>query len=117
MEQEHLLRCGNVFVFEKNASGISRWKDDREWDLDNQFDGLTTFIERTAISGQDSLRVLDDPATSRMRKTISDVSYNGITHHLVAYQSAAGSFENESHIPSTDPVLHGIWPREKLTIQ
>ena len=52
-----------------------------------------------------------------MRKIVSHVSYNGITHHLVAYQSAAGSSENETHIPSKDPVLCAIKPRKKLTIQ
>ena len=111
-EQEHLLRRGNVFVYEENASGISEWEDGREWDLDQQSDGLTTFIEHTSAS-----RASDESTAPGMRKIVSHILYNGVTHHLVAYQSTTNSSENEIHTPSRDPVLHAIRPRENLTIQ
>ena len=118
-EQEYLLKCGNVFVFEENASGISEWEDGREWDLDQQSGGLTTFIERTSASKPkpNPSRISDESTVPGMKKIVSHILCNGVTHHLVAYESAASPSEIETHMPSEDSVLRAIRPRENLTIQ
>jgi hypothetical protein len=81
-EREHLIKDGNIFVYEKHSSGIDLWNDGREW-MDASASGGSHVFWETEEEGKVPTRKQD-----ALIKRVFDISYNGMVHHVVSYDAA-----------------------------
>ncbi|KAH6955640.1 Gti1/Pac2 family-domain-containing protein [Ilyonectria sp. MPI-CAGE-AT-0026] len=122
-ERPSLVVSGNVFVYEQHSSGIVRWADGIRWgapEVVNDFHLYRRSVADLEASecaaqqgGGDTSRALDFPD----RKYTISVTVRGISHHLVGYFTLRAALAGELLVPTLDPRLCTLSPREELLSQ
>ncbi|KAH6952437.1 Gti1/Pac2 family-domain-containing protein [Ilyonectria sp. MPI-CAGE-AT-0026] len=123
-ERPSLVVSGNVFVYEQHSSGIVRWTDGIRWgapEVVNDFHlyrQLVADLEASECAAQqgrgDTTRALD---FTDLRKYTISVTVRGILHHLVGYFTLSAALAGELLVPTLDPGLCTLSPREELLSQ
>ncbi|KAH6981419.1 Gti1/Pac2 family-domain-containing protein [Ilyonectria destructans] len=134
-ERPSLVVSGNVFVYEQHSSGIVRWADGIRWGAPEVVNDFHLYrrsvadLEASECAAQQGggdtsqmngstdvghfLGALDFPD----RKYTISVTVRGISHHLVGYFTLRAALAGELLVPTLDPRLCTLSPREELLSQ
>ncbi len=85
-ELQCLFQSGNIFVYEENSSGITKWKDGLVWREEYLKDGL-----RIAFTKDKALV-----------KRSGTVEHNKTRHYVISYCVVENSLEKQLKSPSED---------------
>ncbi|KAH7119445.1 Gti1/Pac2 family-domain-containing protein [Dactylonectria estremocensis] len=133
-ERPSLVVSGNVFVYEQHSSGIVRWTDGIRWGAPEVVNDFHLYRQLVAdLDASESDRNLDNwlemtRSTDaglflgalnfpELRKYTISVTVRGISHHLVGYFTLSAALGGELRVPTLDPGLCTLSPREELLSQ
>ncbi|KAM0714137.1 hypothetical protein Q7P37_007608 [Cladosporium fusiforme] len=114
-ERSHLIKSGNVFVYENNASGTDSWTDGIPWSRDQSQDGLFIYheLDGTLSNTPDQVGAHKLRTGGLVKKTLS-VSLHGILHHMVAYHKEEDVIHGILAGPLQNSRLKGVQVRPEL---
>lgn len=99
-ELQHVVRSGNIFVYEKNATDAGEWDDGRHW---------------VFIRYEHGFRVEHEHSTSdALMKTSGSIVLRGVRHYIISYYKVEDALSGTLKTPSQDPDLRGILLRPGL---
>lgn len=102
-ELQHIVRSGNIFIYEETATGVGKWDDGRDWVFIRQEHELC--VER------------EHSASNPLMKKSGRIIHQGVHHYIISYYKLEDTLGGTLKTPSQDPDLRGISLRPSLDFQ
>ncbi|KAI9188259.1 Gluconate transport-inducing protein [Blastocladiella emersonii ATCC 22665] len=107
------IRCGDVFVFDEEVSGIRRWSDGRLWSSSRMRGCFLLYVELANDSGAGGFnprRVASDASQLMRKKVLSITTIQGQKLRLISYSAAADDSLGDPTLtaPVADPRLANL---------
>ncbi|KAI9886480.1 MAG: hypothetical protein M1823_001730 [Watsoniomyces obsoletus] len=102
-ELPHVVQSGNIFVYEKIATGTGEWDDRRGWEFCRHEYGLRVEQERST--------------SDALMKTSGSIVLEGVCHYIVSYYKEEDVQRGTLKTPSQDPDLQKLKLRPGLASQ